>query len=450
MVKSDIETTLKEIIKNRNVSVGIDKIGVKTIKRNGFYDKYIDVVFDALSGSDYHFTKYKQLLKVKGPDKCPRVISIPCLRDRLLLKYIYNHFLKSHVKRSKFEVIIKNVHDDVLSAKYDKVAKFDISAFFDNINHLLLKKALQNELIDNHIIDLLMKSIMVNTVNEQKNSKSIPVFDIKKDKGVPQGIIVGNALAEIFAQQLDEDFKSLESKGASYHRFVDDILVFYNSNLISDADLEKTAKAIVTKYKLEFQESKTKIGKSVSTGFDFLGFVFCRDKISITEEVFKKKINKVERVIFDFYRSSSNKIKNNYDYLVWKLNLEITGFVANNVFYGWTSSYRFINDYSQYVKLDFVTKKIYNRARLDPKYWAKIKSFVKAHNSVNKATRSKSGYIPNFDNLYPSVVEKRRFLVGMYGISSAATDDYVEDLFDGVVKKEIFEIERDLDLKYGI
>lgn len=450
MLRDDIETTLKGIIKNRNVSVGIDKIGVKTIKRNGFYDKYIDTVFNALSGSDYHFTKYKQLLKVKGPDKCPRVISIPCLRDRLLFKYIYDQHLKSHVKRSKFEVTIKNVHDDASSTKYDKVAKFDISGFFDNIDHSLLKKALQNELIDNHIINLLMKSIIVNTVSEQKNRKSVPVFDAKKDKGVPQGIIVGNALAEIFAQQLDEDFKSIESKGTSYHRFVDDIVIFYNSSLISDADLEKKAKSIVAKYKLELQESKTIIGEPVFAGFDFLGFVFCRDKISVTEDVLKKKINKIERVIFDFYRSSSNKIKNNYEYLVWKLNLEITGFVANKVFYGWTSSYRFINDYSQFLKLDFVTKMIYNRAKLDPKYLDKIKSFVKAHNSINKATRSKSGCIPNFDNLYPSPIEKRVFLVGMYKISPTSTDEYVEDLFDSVVKKEIFEIERDLDLKYGI
>lgn len=450
MVRNDVEEIFKNIIKNRNVSVGIDKIGVKTVKRNGFYDKYIDVVFDALSGGDYHFTKYKQLLKVKGPEKPPRVISIPCLRDRLLLKCIYDFYLKSLVKRLKFEEIISDVHKDAESKKYDKIAKFDISSFFDNIDHKLLEDILNKEGIDDHIIDLLLKSIKVITISEQKNNRSILPIDTKKEKGVPQGIIVGNAIAEIFAQRIDEDFKKLEKNGASYHRFVDDIVIFYDSTLISDEKLIADATSIVTKYKLEFQKAKTKVGEPASTGFDFLGFVFCENSISVTEEVLKKKINKIERVIFDFHRSSSNKIRNNYDYLVWKLNLEITGFVANKVFYGWTSSYRFINDYSQYVKLDYITKKIFDRAKLDTKYWPKIKSFIKAHNSVNKATRKKSGYIPNFDNLYPSPVEKRDFLIGLYKISSASSDEYVEDLFDSVVKKEIFEIERDLDLKYGI
>ena len=100
MIRSDVEKVLEEITKNRSVSVGIDKIGLKTIKRNGFSNAYVTYVLNALNGADYHFTKYKQLLKVKGPDKYPRVISIPCLRDRLLFKCIYEYYLKSCHRRN--------------------------------------------------------------------------------------------------------------------------------------------------------------------------------------------------------------------------------------------------------------------------------------------------------------------------------------------------------------
>ena len=313
----------------------------------------------------------------------------------------------------------------------------------------MLETSLLNDGVDKHIVSILMKSVKVVTVNVQNNTKSMLAIDSSKEKGVPQGIIVGNALAEIFAQQFDDDFISLENKGIKYHRFVDDIIIFYNSSIITDDELKNEANRIISKYKLTFN-SKSSIGNPVSLGFSFLGFVFNNGLISVTDDVLKKKINKIERVIFDFHRSASNKIKNNYNYLIWKLNLEITGFVANKIFYGWTSSYRFVNDYAQYIKLDYITKMIYKRARLDDKYYADVKSFVKAHNSINKATRHKSGYIPNFDNMYPSVVEKRAFLIYLYNISPTSNDEYVEDLFDSVVKKEVFEIERDLDLKYGI
>ena len=451
MTRNDIESIYKEISKRNNVSVGIDKISVKAAKKNGFDVLYIDKVFDALKSGTYRFTKYKQLLQVKSVDKLPRSISIPCLRDRLLFKTIYEFYLKSHVKRAKFEEIIRNIHIDSKCGLFDKVAKFDIKNFYDSIPHLQLKKALKAEGIDDIVIELLAKAMKVKTIKESENSKKIQTIDKSITVGVPQGIIVGNAIAEIYAQQFDEIFQKEELDGKlKYHRFVDDILIFYNSSKINDDKLEKLVKATLVSFGLVTQPSKTVLGLSVISGFDFLGFVFKKDIISISKKVINRKEKKIERVIFDFAKSTHNKIKNNYKYLVWKLNLEITGFVANSIFYGWTSSYRFINDYGIFYRLDYVTKTIYQRAHLKPSEFVNIKSFLLAHNKVNKVKRKKTNYIPNFDTNYSTTVEKRIFLSSIYGLSSTITNEHVEELFDDIVKKEIYEVERDLDLKYGI
>lgn len=451
MIRSDVESIYLEISKRSNVSVGIDKISVKTANKNGLSNLYIDKVLDAINGKPYKFTKYKQLLKIKSPDKLPRLISIPCLRDRLLFKTIYEHYLKEHVKRAKFENVIRNIHRDSKCGLFDSVAKFDIQNFFDSIPHVELENALNAEGIDLDVIKLLMKAIKVRTIKESENTAASKTIDFSRHKGVPQGIIVSNAIAEVYAQQFDDIFSKEESDGKlKYHRFVDDILFFYDSSKIKGSDLEELVKGTLAMFGLQAQPTKTILDISINDGFEFLGFVFKKDIISISDKILSKKIKKIERVIFDFAKATHVKIKDNYNYLVWKLNLEITGFVANKVFYGWTSSYRFINDYGVFYKLDYITSLIYKRASLKTSEFKRIKSFIVAHNKVSKVKRKKTSYIPNFDTNYPSLVEKRSFLTSTYGIPSTMSNEHVESLFNDIVKKEIYEVERDLDLKYGI
>lgn len=451
MEKTEIENIFLNISNGKKVSAGIDKIGIKSAKKAGLVDSYVNSVFNALNGNDYHFTKYKQLLKVKSEKKSPRVISIPCLRDRLLFKCIYENYLKSHLKRIKFEQTIHNICKDANNKMFDKVAIFDISSFFDSIEHDLLENALLNEGIDGHVIELIMKAIKVITINEFANKKEIKTINASISKGVPQGIIISNALAEIYAQQIDDFFIAEQKiKRISYHRFVDDILIFYDSSCLSEKTIESMVLSSLAKYKLSAQKDKVKIGLDIDHGFTFLGFAFGRGTISVRDDIVHKKEKKIERVIFDFKNSKHKKIINNYDYLIWKLNLEITGFVAGSLFYGWTSSYRFINDYSIFNKLDSTLKSLYKRAKLDPSRFNEIKSFVIAHNKINKIHRKTSNYIMNFDTEYQTVTDKKRLLVKLYGINSKSSDEYVNDLFDDIVRNEIFEVERDLDLKYGI
>lgn len=458
MKKEDVVKTFNEILSKGHLSPGIDKVGSKSIKKdktNKLFDSYVDRVFNALHGEKYHFTKYKQLLKIKRADKYPRIISIPCLRDRLLFKCLYEFYLKAHVKRDKFEDVIRHISRDASSGHFDMALKLDICSFFDTINHDILKQSLGRAIGEKSVVDLIMKSLIIRTVDEKNNSRSSSVSygtDEQKSKiGVPQGIIIGNAVAEIFAQDMDKDFNDLANTyDIRYHRFVDDILIYYNSSSVDEKTLLRQAQRIFDNYKLAVQDEKVKTYEDINKGVDFLGFVFRGKTISLTNDVIRKKERKIERVIFDFKNSIHKKVKNNYPFLIWKLNLEITGFVSKKVYYGWTSSYRFVDDYTIFYRLDSVVKKIYERAGLEKEEFTSIKSFVVAHKKICKLRDGASKYIPNFDFDYDTTEKKKDFLIKMYGINRDSSNDYIDELFDEVIRREIFEVDRDLDLKYGI
>ena len=70
---------------------GIDKINKRKYKN--FEEEYIEKIYNGLLTGSYNFTKYKQLLRIKDKDSKPRLISIPSLRDRLMLKTIHKEFL---------------------------------------------------------------------------------------------------------------------------------------------------------------------------------------------------------------------------------------------------------------------------------------------------------------------------------------------------------------------
>ncbi|MEZ9893527.1 RNA-dependent DNA polymerase, partial [Vibrio lentus] len=65
--------------------------GVDGIKANDKYDidKEIELIVDKVLNGRYKFSKYKEKLISKGANKLPRVISIPTVRDRIVIKALH-------------------------------------------------------------------------------------------------------------------------------------------------------------------------------------------------------------------------------------------------------------------------------------------------------------------------------------------------------------------------
>ncbi len=198
--------------------------------------------------------------------------------------------------------------------------KFDVSKYFYNIDHNILKRLYYSKIKDKRFLNLLDKiidstnpsyinkkinTIVSNEINKINKSninikekhkkinelKSIPLY--KNNKGLPIGNLTSQILAIFYLNEIDHFI--LEKLKVKYIRYMDDGVLLSNDKDYLKYCL-KEIKKIINKYKLKLN-SKTSIINVSKNGLDFLGFRFyiCRNKVIIkvrnkTKRNFKRKI----------------------------------------------------------------------------------------------------------------------------------------------------------------
>src|SRR5688500_5749547 len=97
------ENYLQQIFNDRlakSRSKGLDKISALTVKEKNLLN--FELISRKCRSGNYRFTPYLELLKVKRRDSFPRMISIPSIRDKVVLlslkEYLHSKF-SNRVKR---------------------------------------------------------------------------------------------------------------------------------------------------------------------------------------------------------------------------------------------------------------------------------------------------------------------------------------------------------------
>lgn len=212
----------------------------------------------------------------------------------------------------------KNMHKELY------ILKFDVSKYFFNLDHEILKKLIRKKIKDKDVLKILdtiidstdkpyinreierLKEIRINQIlkgnSHEKEKlindvKKLPIY--KKGKGLPIGNMSSQALAILYLNELDHYIKEV-LKVDFYERYMDDGILISDSKEKLDDYLEKIT-IIIKKYKLELN-SKTKI-YSITEGFEFLGFKYIRknNKLIIkvknqTKRNFKRKIKTLNKL----------------------------------------------------------------------------------------------------------------------------------------------------------
>jgi len=193
-------------------TTGID--GVKA--DNDFdIDFEISIILRKIANNSYKFSRYKEKLISKGVGKKPRVISIPTVRDRVVLKAIHLVLQDIYPECSKTlvpQLMLDKVKSVVKQPCYKSFIKVDIKEFYPSIDRDKLFKKLFYKVRKNSLRDLISQAIS-NTTGR-----------VDVDRGVPQGLSISNILAEIYLYDLD--FQYTDNENIAYHRYVDDVLVF--------------------------------------------------------------------------------------------------------------------------------------------------------------------------------------------------------------------------------
>lgn len=412
-------------------TIGIDRINSKTFESN--LSENIDVIYRKSRNGTYRFSQYREKLLSRGQKKFPRLISIPTLRDKLVLKAL------SGVLSSAYETYVPFLHNIVgevstlfNSCNYNSFLRLDVKNFYPSINHDLLLNELKKKILKKEILNLIENAVSQATVAKPEGKPKLFI-----SKGIPQGLAISNILANIYMIPLDK--KHTSSLTYKYFRYVDDILILCNSselNLIQDEITQDCSDIKLELYKESDHSSKSSSGKIVD-GFLYLGYEFGSKGITVK----KKSVDKL--------RESLIKILTNYKYsktddlalLNWAINLRVTGCIFNKTKYGWLFFFSQINDLPLLYSLDhFITKQII-RFGIDASK-IKTKKFVRSYYKITKSI-SKTKYIPNFDKYL--FKEKKQILKEVFGLQTESMNNSeIQHQFNKRIYRTISDLEKDL------
>ena len=174
--------------------------------------------------------------------------------------------------------------------KYDEfyILKIDISKYFYNIDHDVLKSLIKPYLDNDEylyicsVIDSTNQKYINKTIVKLKNHElsynvkrreeieDIPLYAYKK--GLPIGNLTSQFLAIYYLNELDH-YIIHDLKLPKYIRYMDDFIIMSEDKEKLKEALAKIEEVLNNKYKLKLNRKKTKLIKS-SNGFTFLGYRF--------------------------------------------------------------------------------------------------------------------------------------------------------------------------------
>lgn len=404
-------------------SVGMDKVSPSRFENE--LEENIDIINRKVLNGTYRFTRYKQLLFLKGPGKAPRTVCVPTLRDKLVASVLNELLVEIYGDECKTK-LPQLIIDDIINNKksYDCFIKLDVKSFYGSIDQEKLLKILKRRIRKKEILGLIESAIKTEAI-------SYPIRERgqrgERKCGVPEGLPISNALANIFMSDIDTKYQ--KRNDLVYYRYVDDILILVNKENFESvkAEIEEDIK----KKGLEFNSKKDE--GLIADGFEYLGYKLYEDKVTVR----LSSVLKIEQSIEELFGEIK---KGNLKYIQWKLNLKITGFILEKHKYGWIFFYSQINDMNLLFHLDDVVSKLIKRYKLDGKI--KVKRFVRAFSEMHYALHE-TKYISNLDELTHE--QKRKVLSEIYGMDlSGKSDLQTEIMFRRVMRREIRDIEKDV------
>ncbi len=158
---------------------------------------------------------------------------------------------------------------------YDWVLDVDIKGFFDNLDHDLLRRALQKH-TNCKWVHLYIKRWLNAPAQLQDGTL------VERSKGTPQGGVISPLLANLFLHYAFDEWMRRKQGNIPFERYADDIIVHCRSEEQARWMWEAMEKRL-SQCRLELHPKKTKVvyckdgmrrGHYPNEKFDFLGFTF--------------------------------------------------------------------------------------------------------------------------------------------------------------------------------
>lgn len=275
----DMDVTLQDLVLDRNNlnraylqvkknrgAAGIDGMTVDELLQ--YLRENKDELITGLKTSSYKPFPVKRV-NIPKPNGGIRKLGVPTVVDRVIqqalaqvLSPIFERVFSDNSygfrpNRSAHDAIHKV--EEIYNHGYHYVVDLDLTAYFDNVNHDLLIKFIQQYVTDPWVLKLIRKFLTSGVMDQG--------LFVRSDKGTPQGGPISPLLANVYLNELD---KELTRRGHYFVRYADDCNIYVKSPRAGERVMRSITKFLETKLKVKVNKDKTKIGSPLR--LKFLGF----------------------------------------------------------------------------------------------------------------------------------------------------------------------------------
>ena len=274
--------TLREayqMARSNDGAPGIDGVTFEAIEEGGA-ESFLVQIRDELVTNTYRPMQSRKKEIPKDGGKKVRVLSIPSIRDRVVqgaLKLILEPIFEADFQEGSYGYRPKRTAHEAVARvaraiveEKTRIIDFDLTAYFDNVQHSLLLEKVARRVHDDAVMHLL-KMILKATGK----------------KGVPQGGVISPLLSNLYLNEVDRMLAKAghttrrgKSTNVQYARFADDMVILIDAERRSDwlvKAIDKRLREEFAKLRVAINEDKSRmVDLKKGESFTFLGFEYRR------------------------------------------------------------------------------------------------------------------------------------------------------------------------------
>lgn len=266
-----LERAWGQVRANRGAA-GIDRITLAAVEQHGV-DLLLDELAAQLKAGSYRPLPARRVFIPKPGRQERRPLSISTVRDRIVqaaLKTVIEPIFEADFEPYSFGFRPRRAAHDALQLILDEcyrgrlwVVETDIADCFEAIPHERLMQAIEERIVDRHLLKLLRALLRAGVMEEGAVRRSV--------SGTPQGGVVSPLLCNVYLHRLDRDWQT-RGQGALV-RYADDLVVMCRTEAEARRALA-ALRTLLAELGLEPKDAKTRIVhlREGGEGFDFLGF----------------------------------------------------------------------------------------------------------------------------------------------------------------------------------
>ena len=270
--RSDVLERAWELVRTNRGAAGIDKQTIAEVEEHGVAELLDELAADLKAGRWRPLPARRVFIPKPGREE-RRPLSIPTVRDRVVqaaVKTVIEPIFEADMLECSFGFRPGRSAHDALQIVVDEswsgrrwVAESDIANCFEAIPHEGLMSAIEERIVDRHVLKLLRAMLRAGVLEDGSVKRS--------GAGTPQGGVISPVLCNVYLHRLDRQW-ARRGTGVLI-RYADDLLVMCKTNQEAEDGLVALS-TILGELGLELKHAKTRIVhlREGGEGFDFLGF----------------------------------------------------------------------------------------------------------------------------------------------------------------------------------